>query len=380
MRAGPAGPRAESAREPQAEAGDQRTQMPGRVAHDDATGRSGRQRRSAARRPPRRRRARGHDDHHGLDQRQSGATTMRRTGRRRHRARRSPCAGEVARGAPRRPAHARATRARCRGSELRQIGVAQRVRARRSAARAPRRRGGSAAMSAVKRCRRASSKATIATSHGRVGGSAADRCGRRADVDPCGAELDRASTGMVLTIPRRGSARRRSRAAGTGPDGGARQHGVDERPVDEPVLGRRARSRGDALERHRQVLDPPRRSRPCSSASSGSTSCRCVRVRASVPTRRSAEPPSTPASASDAPQALQLVDGVELGPLGHDRAVHRADGGAQHRSGRTPCSSSARSMPTSAAPRTPPPPSTKATLTRGRRAPPRATGGSRTRA
>ena len=111
--------------------------------------------------------------------------------------------------------------------------------------------------SCAKRWRRATSKATRPTSQGQRGGrsglfDAADL----EDEDPVGAERDGAAHGdrvhdaavdevLVADPDRRQDAGHRA---------GGEQH-VGQGPGVKPVLGRALDAGGDALERHREVLD-----------------------------------------------------------------------------------------------------------------------------
>ena len=147
-------------------------------------------------------------------------------------------------------------------------------------------------------------------------------------------------------------------STGGSPGTTAGHHRVDHPSAHEPALGGALDAGGDALEAHLQVFDPaPSPSSPVNRSRSGVLNGR-VRVLASVDILRSGEPPKHVVVGQPGPHGLEPVDRPPVGaeantaPLTAPTLVPRTTGA-------TPAETSARSMPTSDAPSTPPPTRTR---------------------
>ena len=228
---------------------------------------------------------------------------------------------------------------------------------------------GTSASSRANRCRRAISKETRATSQGRLGTFS----GRSmpADLeheDPVGAqrdgpaERDRVHDAAVEVVLVADLGRRQQPGYG-----GARHDRVHHPAAVEPVLGRSLDAGRADLEPDRQLLEGGLAEllEPAAAAAARRSRCGCrsttarrtVRSgRSPTPRPRASPRPATGRSAARSPPSVGSR--ATMAPLSAPTLVPST------RSGMISRSNSARSMPTSTAPSTPPPPSTNAVVMR----------------
>ena len=103
-------------------------------------------------------------------------------------------------------------------------------------------------------------------------------------------------------------------------------------------------------------------SRPSMSSRSGRFECAWVRVRTSLVARPKKEPENTPLAERVAQVVVSRSTVAGDGSAANAAPLSAPTDVPTTRSGRTPCSRRARSIPTSAAPMCPPPPSTNAII------------------
>jgi hypothetical protein len=218
-------------------------------------------------------------------------------------------------------------------------------------------------MSSANRYRRAISKATSPTSQGRVGGCRG--CSMRPTwrTYTVRAPSSRARpTGMLWTRPPSKKCSSPTRTGGSSPGTAAE---ASTAGTIGPAVNQWAAARSMLAATHwkgRARSSMCSTGRASSSRRSGSLGCRWVPERARVRTRPNSDPanasaatPSRHTAASSGTAAAGSAWAATNTPLSAPTEVPST------RSGRTPASARACSIPTSWAPRTPPPPSTKAT-------------------